>query len=121
MYGDFIRAVRRSRGLSQRQLAEASGVAQANISAIENGRRMPSAATLNRMVVSCGYELVAIAGSRIIACPVPPDLYADAGLPRRLPDDPPGPAPALDPASSAEERGRALAAALEVVDATLRR
>ena len=39
MYGSFIRAVRLSRGMTQRELAEIAGVRQSNVSAIENERR----------------------------------------------------------------------------------
>ena len=64
MYGAFIASVRRSRGLTQAQLAEVSGVQQSNISAIEQDRRQPSAATLHRLVHACGFELLASAGEQ---------------------------------------------------------
>lgn len=57
MYGPLVRQARTSRGLTQRQLAEASGVARTSISAIENDRRAPSAETLHRLLATCGYEL----------------------------------------------------------------
>jgi predicted nucleotidyltransferase/DNA-binding XRE family transcriptional regulator len=44
-YGDFVRARRAIVGLSQRALAERSGVKQPLIAAIESGRRNPSEAT----------------------------------------------------------------------------
>ena len=59
MYGTFVRAAREARNLTQHDLAATSGVAQSNISAIENGRRIPSADTLNRLLVACGFELAA--------------------------------------------------------------
>ena len=62
---------RRSRCLTQVQLAEVSGIEQANISAIERGHRVPSAATLHRLLHACGYELTASAGRRMIVCPPP--------------------------------------------------
>lgn len=123
MYGNFVRAVRESRRLSQRQLAEISGIRQANISAIENGRRVPSADTLNRLVVASGYELAAVAGERVLACALPSaGWFPDDDLSRRLPDDPPDEAPALDPRSETpESRARAVAAVLDSVDAVIAR
>ncbi len=44
-----IRASRRAAGLSQSQLARAAGVAQPNLSAYENGRRLPSPEVLERL------------------------------------------------------------------------
>ncbi len=44
-----IRAQRRAAGLSQSQLAQAAGVAQPNLSAYENGRRVPSPDVLSRI------------------------------------------------------------------------
>jgi len=45
-----IRAQRRAAGLSQSQLAHAAGVPQPNLSAYENGRRVPSPDVLSRIV-----------------------------------------------------------------------
>ncbi len=55
------------------QLATVSGVAQANISAIEHGRRVPSATTLHRLLDACGFELTAAAGAQVVVCPPPAD------------------------------------------------
>ena len=44
-----IRAGREAAGMSQAELARASGVAQPNISAYENGRRQPSPEVLDRI------------------------------------------------------------------------
>ena len=115
MYGTFVRAVREARGLTQHDLARVSGIAQANISAIENGRRTPSADTLNRLVVACGFELAATAGDRSIFCPLPDDLWS-----RRLPDDPPDERPSIAPDASAEDRAEVVTAVLDAVDATRR-
>jgi transcriptional regulator with XRE-family HTH domain len=71
MYGSFLAQARRARGLSQVELAAVSGIEQANISAIENGRRVPSAATLHRLLHACGFELTARAGPIELACPPP--------------------------------------------------
>lgn len=116
MYGDFVRAVREARGLTQRDVAEVSGVAQANISAIENGRRIPSADTLNRLIVSCGFVLSASAGDRAVYCDIPDDLWS-----RRLPGDPPDEGPALAAGASPTQRAEVLAAVLDAVDATRRK
>jgi transcriptional regulator with XRE-family HTH domain len=65
------------------QLATVSGIEQANISAIETGRRVPSAATLHRLLHACGFELTASAGEQEIACPPPgDDLFFGALLER---------------------------------------
>ncbi|MGH9179532.1 MAG: helix-turn-helix domain-containing protein [Acidimicrobiales bacterium] len=71
---------REERGLTQRALTEVSGVRQSNISAIEAGRRVPTADTLNRLVVACGFELAATAGDRVIYCPFP----VPGGFPARI-------------------------------------
>ncbi|MGI9032974.1 MAG: helix-turn-helix domain-containing protein [Acidimicrobiales bacterium] len=121
MYGTFLRAVREVRSLTQRELADVSGVRQSNISAIENGRRVPSADTLNRLVVACGFELTATAGSRTVHCPLPHGgWFPDEDLPPRLPTDPPDSPPGLVPAASMEERVRVITALLDAADATLR-
>ncbi|GAA1871888.1 helix-turn-helix domain-containing protein [Myceligenerans crystallogenes] len=44
-----LRAEREAAGLTQQQLAEATGVAQSNISAYESGRRTASAAMVERL------------------------------------------------------------------------
>lgn len=44
-----VRQLRRRAGLSQRELAELTGIAQPNISAYESGRLTPSPATLARI------------------------------------------------------------------------
>ena len=54
---DVIRAARRQRGWGQRQLAEATGVSQPNLAAIETGARVPSLAMVRRLVSACGLQL----------------------------------------------------------------
>ncbi|HUQ63820.1 MAG TPA: helix-turn-helix transcriptional regulator [Acidimicrobiales bacterium] len=121
MYGTFVRAARESRSLTQRQLAEISGVRQSNISAIESGRRLPSADTLNRLIVACGYELSAVAGSRTIFCSLPrAGWFPDEDLPPRADGDPPDERPAVGPDAPIEERVRAITAVLEAADAARR-
>jgi transcriptional regulator with XRE-family HTH domain/tetratricopeptide (TPR) repeat protein len=112
--GSFVRRVRESRDLSQHDLAEISGISQPNISAIENGRRSPSADTLNRLLVACGYELAAVAGERIIHCPLPhAGWFPDDDLPSRLDGDPPDEEPSITPATPMADRVRAVNAVLE--------
>ena len=121
MYGAFVRALREERGLTQRQLAEVSGIQQSNISAIESERRVPSANTLNRLVVACGFELSAAAGSRIVYCGLPrAGWFPDEDLPPPLPDDPADEEPVLSPDASPEERAAALTAVLEAAEAMRR-
>ena len=84
--------------MTQRQLAEVSGVQQANVSAIENERRVPLADTLNRLLVACGFELAAVAGKRVIYCDLPKARwFPDEDLPPRTAADPPDESPTLGP------------------------
>jgi transcriptional regulator with XRE-family HTH domain len=104
-----LRQARLSRGLTQTQLAAISGVEQANISAIERGRRTPSAITARRLLAACGYELLAVAGPRVI------DLGVTA-------NDAPGDAPVDRLAADTDTRTRArmLVAVLEVAESIVR-
>ena len=103
--------------MTQRELAEVSGLRQSNISAIENDRRLPSADTLNRLLVACGFELAAKAGDRVIYGPLPKaGWFPDDDAPPRTPADPPDRPPTTF--ASDEERARALTALLELADAT---
>lgn len=119
MYGSFVRAAREARMLTQRELAEISGIRQSNISAIESERRVPSADTLNRLLASCGFELTATAGHRTIYCPLPRGgWFPDEDLPARLADDPPDEPPSLAPGASMDERVRVITDVLDAVDAS---
>jgi transcriptional regulator with XRE-family HTH domain len=114
MDGAFLRRLRTSRGLSQPELAAVSGIDQPNISAIENGRRVPSVETLNRLVVACGYELAAVAGDRIVHLPLPRvGWFPDDDLPPPHPDDPPDEAPTVTADTPMADRVRAIAAVLD--------
>lgn len=77
MYGHLVRSARFERGLTQTQLAKIAGVEQSNISAIENGRRSPTAETLHRLLFACGFELVASAGPTELALPPPARFFDD--------------------------------------------
>lgn len=119
MYGEFILALRRSRGLSQSDLAEVVGISQPNLSAYERDRRAPTLDTLNRLVVACGYELAATDGRRTIHCPLPmAGWFPDEGGPPRDPDDPPDEPPAVTAGTPMADRVRAIMAALELAEAT---
>ncbi|MEP6623710.1 MAG: helix-turn-helix domain-containing protein [Acidimicrobiia bacterium] len=110
-FGGTIRDARRERGLTQTQLAEISGIRQPNISAIESGRRLPSADTLLRLLVSCGGELVATVGAKQLPC-VPPDDWFD--------DETSAGAPPLGSDLPVATRARMLVAALDASEAVLR-
>ena len=49
---------RHEAGLTQKELAERTGLHQANISRIENGNGNPSVATLNRIAQGMGKKLI---------------------------------------------------------------
>ena len=110
MYGDLVRSARSERGLTQAQLAGIAGVEQSNISAIENGRRAPSAETLHRLLFACGFELVASAGPRRLALPPPAWFFDDD-------DDAFGETAEAVPIAT---KARMLAAALDASEAIVR-
>lgn len=117
MYGSLVGAARRSRGLTQDQLAALSGVDQPNISAIERGRRAPSTETLHRLLHACGYELTATAGAQRLALPPPDDDAFFAALLERSPYDE---APTVTPATSPTARARSIVAVLDLAEALVR-
>lgn len=55
-----IHQIREEKGLTQVELAELSGVNQANISRIENGERLPNIYTLQKIANSLGMQLALI-------------------------------------------------------------
>lgn len=119
MYGAFLRELRESRSLSQSELAEVVGISQPNLSAYERDRRVPTADTLNRLVVACGYQLVARAGARSVACPLPrAGWFPDEDDPPRLPDDRADEAPTVDVDTPVHERAAVVTAVLELAPAT---
>ena len=52
-----LRTARRSAGLSQRQLAAATGVAQPTIARIERGQVAPRLDTVERLLWECGWTI----------------------------------------------------------------
>lgn len=91
--------------MTQTQVAATSGISQPNLSAYENDRRMPSLDVANRILLACGYELIAEAGSRQVAAPLPlTGQFPDEDLPPRLPDDPPEEEPVVTRATPMRER-----------------
>lgn len=52
--GDRLRKAREQAGLDQRELAERAHIARGTVSAAENGRRMPSPATLSMWAIATG-------------------------------------------------------------------
>lgn len=118
MYGSFLRSVRASRSLSQAQLAEVVGISQPNLSAYENDRRTPTLDVLNRIVVACGYQLLADGGSAQVPCPLPKaGWFPDDDVPAPLDDDPAGEPWRPPLATSLEQRGEAAWEVLELADA----
>jgi transcriptional regulator with XRE-family HTH domain len=59
--GRAVRAIRDEQGLSQPQVAQASGLQQTWISHIENGRRNPSWSNLGRLADGLGVTVAEIA------------------------------------------------------------
>ena len=55
---DLVISARNAADLTQKQLAQRSGVSQANISKIENGNSHPSLSTLKRIAGALGKRLV---------------------------------------------------------------
>ena len=117
MYGPFLRELRVSRAMTQEQLAKVVGISQPNLSAYEQGRRVPTLDVLNRIVVACGYQLVADGGSHAVRCPLPSaGWFPDEDVPPRLPDDPPDEAPLVTFDTPMRERVEVIAQVLEIAD-----
>jgi len=110
----MVRRARSSRGLTQGQLADISGIEQANISAIENDRRAPTVETLHRLLTACGYELTATAGRRVLVLPLP-GVDAD-GSGEQAPDE----APTITPDTPMAVRVRAINGVLDLAESIVR-
>lgn len=55
----LLRTERHRAGLTQRQLAERTGVPQSTIARIETGRADPRASTVNTLLIACGRSMAA--------------------------------------------------------------
>jgi transcriptional regulator with XRE-family HTH domain len=67
--GNLIRDARTRAGLTQAQLAEASGTSQATISAYEHGAKTPTPDTLARVLAAAGMRLTAVPASTPVRVP----------------------------------------------------
>jgi transcriptional regulator with XRE-family HTH domain len=106
MYGSLIRQLREARGLSQSEVAATVGIARTNLSAYEQGRRLPSIEMFNRMVVACGSYIRIQAGSEMVDVPLPKaGWFSDEDLPGPDANDPISLDPPLvDAATSLDDR-----------------
>lgn len=58
MVGNAVAAARARKGLSQKELSEATGIDQSDLSKIERGVANPSIGTLNRIAEALGAQLI---------------------------------------------------------------
>ncbi|MCK6544838.1 helix-turn-helix transcriptional regulator [Myxococcota bacterium] len=72
-----LRRARRAHGWSQRELARRTGLSQASISLIENGRGDPQLSTLSTLATALGLELRLVPRGRALA-DVAPKAHAIA-------------------------------------------
>lgn len=79
----YVRRARRLADLSQRQLAERTGIAQARVSRVENGAGLDVRAFV-RMLAVAGLRLAVVDGSGAEVAPMPSDVFRD-GAGRRHP------------------------------------
>ncbi|CAN5339215.1 hypothetical protein BH11ACT4_BH11ACT4_24290 [soil metagenome] len=79
----LVRSSRRADGLSQKVLGERAGVAASSLSLIESGERIPTVATLERLLAASGRSLVSIPTRRADAATIAERIRTslDAGLP----------------------------------------
>jgi transcriptional regulator with XRE-family HTH domain len=114
--GSFLAEVRKVRGLTQQELAEISGIPQPNLSAFERDRRVPSAASLHRIIHACGFVLSAAAGTSVVRARPP---IGDDPLDQLIDDliDAPRAEP---PQLSAEQHAEQLVAVLDLASEIVR-
>lgn len=82
--GPLLRKQRELAGLSQDALARTAGTSQATISAYETGRKVPSSATLSRLIKACGATLGAEAHDHRHASPLLAHVLAHRKEVRRI-------------------------------------
>jgi len=120
MYGKFLRSLRLSRGLTQRQLGAIAGIAPPNLSAYENDRQLPSIDVVNKIVVACGYRLVVDGAPDAVRLPLARGGWTPAeDWPERDPDDPAESGEALAFDAPMEQRLDAIERALSIADMTV--
>ena len=56
-FGQFLAQLRREKGMTQKELAERTGIDQADLSKLENGTRNPSLKLLKRLADGMGMDL----------------------------------------------------------------
>jgi len=72
----LLRSARRAARLTQAELARFSATSQATLSAYENGRKVPSADTLARILAAAGHRLTAEPATRPVVTPTAAQLAA---------------------------------------------
>jgi len=70
--GENIKRYRKAFGLSQHELARRSGLAQPNISAVENGRHYPQFETIRKLAIAFGLPMSALIDEAPTGPPPPP-------------------------------------------------
>jgi predicted transcriptional regulator len=60
MIGEAVRKSRRRAGLSQRELAERTGIPQSTIARLESGMVDPRTGTVVKLLAACGEELAVL-------------------------------------------------------------
>jgi hypothetical protein len=79
---------------------------------------VPSADTLNKLVVACGYQLAAVAGDKTVWCPLPiAEWLPDQESYPRHPDDPPDEPPTVTVDMPIDRRVRIIESVLALADA----
>lgn len=81
----LVRSSRRAKGLSQKALGEKSGIAASSLSLIESGERIPTVATLERLLASTGHSLVSIPTQRADSATIAERIAHAVG--EKRPDD----------------------------------
>ncbi|MDQ3610781.1 MAG: helix-turn-helix domain-containing protein [Actinomycetota bacterium] len=64
---EILRTARRQAGLSQRAMAQASGISAATLAAVEAGRRVPSFAVVDAVLAAAGLE-IAVDRRVVVTC-----------------------------------------------------
>jgi transcriptional regulator with XRE-family HTH domain len=82
MIRETLRRARENSALSLRALARETGIAAANLSVIENGRRDPTAATAERMARALGVEFVALDTKGRVTAAAAADAIREAASPQ---------------------------------------